>query len=106
MKDIEEALKILKNNIVKTFTVDEWAELMGYSSTAYFSRKIRIRYKESPSKLIQQEKLKLITSLFQKHPDEIFFFIADEAGFPSYQSLSKFVKRATGKTLTEFKSEC
>lgn len=103
MKEINEALTILENHATEICTVTEWAELMEYSSTAYFSRKIRTHYKESPIKVIQKQKLELIISLFRKYPNQIFFFIAVEAGFANYQSLSKFVKRATGKTVTEFK---
>ena len=106
MEQIDVAIRILENNIVEVCTVTEWAELMVYPSTAYFSRKIRTTYKKSPSKLIQQAKLKLITSLFKKHPNQIYFFIAVEAGFANYQSLAKFIKHTTGKTVTEFKSEC
>ena len=103
MKGLEDAFTILERNRVNISTVSEWAQLMEYPSSAYFSRRIRTRYRKPPSKLIQKAKLDLIASLFIKHPNEIYFFIAIESGFANSQSLSKFVKRATGKTLTEFK---
>lgn len=105
MKNIEEALIVLEKNIVNINTVAEWAQLMEYSSSGYFSRSIRTSFRKPPSKLIQKAKLDLIASLFIKHPNEIYFFIAIESGFANGQSLAKFVKRATGKTLTEFKTE-
>lgn len=106
MRDLDKATDILKKNIVNICTVSEWADLMGYSNVQYFSRKVRTKYRKPTSKILREKKLELICSLFRDHPDEVFFYVAVEAGFANEQSLSKFVKRATGKTLTEFKSEC
>ncbi len=105
VKKIEKAVKVLEKNIASICTVEEWAERMGYNSTDYFSRKIRNYYGVRPKELIVEKKLDKIRACLRQNPDKIYFCIARDLGFADNDSLYKFVKRHTGKSITGLKRE-
>src|SRR5690554_364273 len=106
MRKIEHAVLVLEENLATISSVSEWAEHLSYSSEKYFSRVFRDHYGKRPSLVLQQVKLKGIREYMANNPDDIFYSVARELGFANDQALYKFVKRHTGKSLTELKKEC
>jgi|SRR5690554_1387112 len=106
MRKIEHAVLVLEENLATISSVSEWAEHLSYSSEKYFSRVFRDHYGKRPSLVLQQVKLKGIKEYMVTHPDDIFYSVARELGFANDQALYKFVKRHTGKSLSELKKEC
>lgn len=106
MENIAKALAVLEKDIAVIHTVSEWAERMGYNSTDYFSRKVRNYYGVRPKEIMVEKKLEKIRACFREDPDKINFCIARELGFIDNNSLYKFVKRHTGKSITSLKREC
>ena len=105
MSKIEHAVEILEEHIANICSVGEWAEVMGFESEKYFTRKIRAHFRKSPYKLIVEKKLERIKKELTSSSEEIFFSIALDLGFADNNSFYKFVKRHTGKTPTELKWE-
>ncbi len=106
MREIQLAVDILEKNIVSIHTVKDWAEEMNFTSINYFSRKIRDEYGKRPKKIIIETKLKMIKEYLKKNDKEIFYSVALDLGFKNDISFYQFVKRHTGKSLSEFNSEC
>jgi len=106
MRKIEHAVLVLEENLATVHRVPEWANLLGFTSENYFSQVFRDYFEECPSLVLQQVKLKGIREYMANNPDDIFYSVARELGFANDQALYKFVKRHTGKSLTELKKEC
>lgn len=106
MKEISHAIEILEEDINSIFTVDEWAARMHFSSEKYFSRVFRNHFGVRPKKVITEKKLLKIKQCFSEEPYEIFYCSAKKLGFADDQALYRFVKRHTGKSLTQMKREC
>jgi AraC-like DNA-binding protein len=77
---------------------------MGYSSEKYFSRKIRNTFGKRPKELIIEMKILKIHEYILSSPDDIYYCVAKKFGFEDDNALYKFVKRHTGKSLTELKN--
>ncbi|RNC79512.1 MAG: AraC family transcriptional regulator [Balneola sp.] len=105
MHKIENALDVLGQNITEIVTVSEWAEKMSFNCEKYFSTKIRDYYGKRAKQIIIEQKLLKIEECLSKSSNEIFYCIARELGFANEHSLYKFVKRHTGKTITELKRD-
>ncbi len=105
MTDIKDALTTLEDQIISIHTVKDWATLMGYDSEQYFSRKIRNTLGKRPKELIIEMKILKIHECVSKSPDDIYYCVAKKFGFEDDNALYKFVKRHTGKCLTELKKE-
>ena len=103
---IREALKVLDENLISINTVSEWADKVGYDSSKYFSRKIRDAYGELPKEMIIRKKLEQIEDILCHSEDQIYYSIALDLGFKNDVALYKFLKRHTGKSITEYKREC
>lgn len=54
---IEAAINVLKSNLDKVARVNEWAELMGYSSAKLFSRHFLKCFRQGPIKSLIQIRL-------------------------------------------------
>ena len=101
-KPINIAVRELESNLGEIFTVQEWADYMGYSR-CYFSHKIKKRFGKSPKDLLTEVKLKKVKQLIQKNPDELGFQVATEIGFIDERSMYKFLKTSTGFKFSEIK---
>lgn len=105
MEKNKDAIRVLTENISFVRTVKDWAILMGYDSEKYFSRKIRNTLGKRPKELIIEMKMLNIHECISKSPDDINYCVAKKFGFEDDNALYKFVKRHTGKCLTELKNE-
>ena len=105
MKKNEDAIRVLNENISSIRTVLDWSILMGYNSERDFSRKIRNTFGKRPKKLIIEMKILKIHECISNSPDDIYYCVAKKFGFEDDNALYKFVKRHTGKCLTELKKE-
>ncbi|RNC79567.1 MAG: AraC family transcriptional regulator [Balneola sp.] len=105
MHKIENAVDILGEHITRVTTVAEWAELMGYSSADYFSKKVKTHYGCSPKEIYIQQKIKKIKECLRTSPDDIYYCIARELGFANDTALYKFVNRHTGMCIGSLKRE-
>lgn len=101
----EDAIWVLNENISSVRTVKDWATLIGYDSEKYFSRKIRNTLGKRPKELIIEMKILKIHECVSKSPDDIYYCVAKRFGFEDDNALYKFLKRHTGKCLTELKKE-
>lgn len=103
---IEDAKIILLKNLNEIQTVTNWANQMGYNSSKYFSRKIRDLYGKRPKQIIIELRLQRIREYLKGSNNQIFYWVAIESGFKNDTSLYKFVRRHTGKSLSELRYEC
>lgn len=85
--------------------MEEWAEWMKYDSSSYFSRKFRNYWGELPSKVIVRKKIMFIKKIIKETPSQLNYCIAQEFGLPDDVALCRYIKRHTGKTITDFKNE-
>jgi len=103
MKNIDEAVDILGQHITEIATVKEWAEMMGYTSSDYFSRKFRNHFGIRPKEILVEKRLEKIRACLQESPNDIYYCIARKMGFADYNALHKFVNRHTGKCVSSLK---
>jgi AraC-like DNA-binding protein len=102
---IEEAVEVLDEHIKDVFTVEEWADWMGYDSSSYFSRKFRNYWGTVPSKKLVEQKIMLFKKIIGEAPSQLNYSIAQELGLPDDVALCRYIKRHTGKTITDFKNK-
>lgn len=102
---IEKAIQFAKSNISEIHNVQEWALEMGYSSSDYFSRLFRNYFGRLPKTVLIQIRIKKFRECIESDPDQINYALAREIGLPDDVALSRYIKRHTGKTPTDFKNE-
>ena len=95
---------VLTKNI-SSVQCKELGNIIGYHSEQYFSRKIENTLGKRPKELIIEMKMLKIHECIIKFPDDIYYCVAKKFGFKDDNALYKFVKRHTGKCLTELKKE-
>ncbi len=103
MKGISQSIKVLKEEVSSILTVSEWARYMEYDDTKKFTRHFRKYFQQNPKVVIITEHLNNLSELIEKYPEDKFLAIAWRGGFRDDNALREFVRRHTGRSLTEFK---
>lgn len=100
---IENAIKLLKENLQTVARVSEWATLMGYKNPKLFSRHFLRHFKKRPSSVLIKLRIASITKRLQK-TDMSCLKIAWMHSLPDEKALYNFLKRHTEYSPSEIKS--
>jgi len=105
MKNMEIAEDILEENICSTRDVTEWANLMGFDTPRNFSNSYRKHFGLRPIEVLIEISVRCIMEYIHTFPNEKMYCVALEYGFENEGALYKFIKRHTGKSITQLKSD-
>ena len=100
---IEEAKRVLEENIGGIVQVAEWAEVMGYNRKS-FLRAFRSHFNRPPHTMLIEARKKRLIHLLQLHPDSSAFERAKEMGFSNDVGLYRFIWQNFDCTVNELRS--
>lgn len=101
---ITKALQVANSKITEIYTVQEWADEMGFSSYKYFSHVFRNHFGIRPKEMLNQLRLDLFFKLIAEEPKMSNYEIAISMGLKDDKALNKFIKRHTGKAPSVWKN--
>jgi AraC-like DNA-binding protein len=93
--------EVIRNNLYKNITVDEFANLCNMSPSS-FKRKFKVVYEESPIKYLLKMKLNKACELL-KNKNNLISHIAIETGFESTSTFNRAFKAFYGKSPTDYR---
>ena len=95
---------VLRKNLARINSTEEWAMLMKWNNTAQFSRSYRRAFGKRPSDVLLHIKLETAITLLQTRPELSCFQIAEQIGKADDKALNKYLKYHTGRVPSWFKA--
>tara|TARA_R110000868_G_scaffold234348_1_gene488054 strand:- start:23 stop:412 length:390 start_codon:yes stop_codon:yes gene_type:complete len=105
MKNLENALRVLKSKIHKIRTVQELSEEMGYKDAKYFTRLFRRNFGYTCKEAMIKVRVEKFIDCIQKNPNQKNYSCAKDMGLPDEIALNKYLRNHMGKNPTQFKAE-
>lgn len=102
---IEAAVEFLKPRLKEIDKVKDWAEIMGYDNSAYFSDLFRDHFGERPKLVMDRIKLERAIQLLSDQPEMKCYTVALEIGKKNEHILNHFFNRMTGFPPNDFRTE-
>ena len=91
-RQMDLSVDILVRNITKIHSVEQWADLIGYSRS-HFCRKFTQRFGENPKKILRRARFRSICRAIQSDWSATAYKIAKDTGIQNEKALHKFLNR-------------
>jgi len=105
MKNLENSLVLLEDEIKNIRTVSEWAEMSGFSDPKYFARIFRGKFGIGTKQALVKVRINCWIKCISENPEQKNYCSAQEIGLKDEVALNKYLKQYTGKTPTQLKKE-